>query len=127
MNINRSFVGVCTALAVLLVPSCLLAADKLLIHGHIYTGNPKAPWVQALAIAGTRIEAAGSDPEILARRQVKTEVIDLHGKTAIPGISDSHTHMWLGAMVLRGINLSTPEFSITPNDPDTLVEKIKAF
>ncbi len=127
MNINRSFVGVCTALALLLVPSCLLAADKLLIHGHIYTGNPKAPWVQALAIAGTRIEAAGSDPEILARRQVKTEVIDLHGKTAIPGISDSHTHMWLGAMVLHGINLSTPEFSITPNDPDTLVEKIKAF
>ena len=32
---NRSFVGVCTALALLLVPSCLLAADKLLIHGHI--------------------------------------------------------------------------------------------
>jgi predicted amidohydrolase YtcJ len=127
MNINRSFVRVCTALAVLLVPSCLLAADKLLIHGHIYTGNPKAPWAQALAITGTRIEAAGSDQEILARRQAKTEVIDLHGKTAIPGISDSHTHMWFGAMVLHGINLSTPEFSVTPNDPGTLVGKIKTF
>ena len=54
-------------------------------------------------------------------------MIDLHGKTVIPGISDSHTHMWLGGMVLHGINLSTPEFSITPNDSDTLVEKIKAF
>jgi predicted amidohydrolase YtcJ len=127
MNINRSFVRVCTALGVLLVPSSLLAVDKVLIHGHIYTGNPKAPWAQALAITGTRIEAAGSDEEILALRQAKTEVIDLRGKTAIPGISDSHTHMWFGAMVLHGINLSTPEFSITPNDPDTLVEKIKAF
>lgn len=127
MNINRSFVRVCTALGVLLVPSSLLAVDKVLIHGHIYTGNPKAPWAQALAITGTRIEAAGSDQEILALRQAKTEVIDLRGKTAIPGISDSHTHMWFGAMVLHGINLSTPEFSITPNDPDTLVEKIKAF
>src|SRR5450432_652633 len=127
MNINRSFVRVCTALGVLLVPSSLLAVDKVLIHGHIYTGNPKAPWAQALAITGTRIEATGSDQEILALRQAKTEVIDLRGKTAIPGISDSHTHMWFGAMVLHGINLSTPEFSITPNDPDTLVEKIKTF
>jgi len=127
MNISRSFVGVCITFAVLLSSPFLSAADTLLIHGHIYTGNPKAPWVQALAITGTRIEAAGNDQEILARRQAKTEVIDLNGKTVIPGISDSHTHMWLGAMVLHGINLSTPEFSITPNDSETLVGKIKAF
>jgi predicted amidohydrolase YtcJ len=127
MNINQSFVRVSIALAVLLAPTSLLAADTLLIHGHIYTGNPKAPWAQALAITGTRIEAIGTDEEILKRRQPKTEVIDLRGKTAIPGISDSHTHMWFGAMLLHGINLSTPEFSITPNDSDTLVEKIKAF
>src|SRR5215831_19461386 len=100
MNIKPSFVRVCTVLAALLAPSCLLAADTLLIHGHIYTGNPKAPWAQALAITGTRIEAAGTDQEILARRQTRTEVIDLHGKTAIPGISDSHTHMWFGALLL---------------------------
>src|SRR5215470_5438344 len=127
MNINRSFVRVCTTLAMLIVPSCLFAADKLLIHGHIYTGNPKAPWAEALAITGTRIEAVGNDQEIMARRQAKTEIIDLHGQTVIPGISDSHTHMWFGAMVLHGINLSTPAFSITPNDADTLVEKIGAF
>src|SRR5215467_7768711 len=127
MNINRSFVRVCTTLAMLIVPSCLFAADKLLIHGHIYTGNPKVPWAQALAITGTRIEAVGSDQEIMAGRQAKTEIMDLHGQTVIPGISDSHTHMWFGAMVLHGINLSTPTYSITPNDPDTLVEKIAAF
>ena len=118
---------VCAALAILHVSSCLFAADTLLVHGHIYTGNPKAPWVQALAITGTRIEALGSDGEILARQQGRAEIIDLHGRTVIPGISDSHTHMWLGAMVLHGINLSTPELSITPSDPDILVEKIRAF
>jgi predicted amidohydrolase YtcJ len=35
--------------------------------------------------------------------------------------------MWLGAMSLHGLNLSTPETSITPDTPDALVEKIKAF
>ena len=127
MNIQRPFVRVCLLFALLAVPSCLPAADQLLVHGHIYTGNPKAPWAQALAITGTRIEAVGTDAEIMALRQANTQILDLHGQTVIPGISDSHTHMWFGAMVLHGINLSTPALSITPNDPDAFVEKIAAF
>ncbi len=103
------------------------AADAILLHGHIYTGNPKAPWAQAMAITGTRVEAVGSDQEIARLQKPKTTVVDLHGRTVIPGISDSHTHMWFGSLALRGINLSTPEFSITPDQPEVLVEKIKAF
>jgi predicted amidohydrolase YtcJ len=105
----------------------MLGSDTLLIHGHIYTGNPKAPWAQALAITGTRVDAVGTDQEILLRRQAKTELIDLHGRTVIPGISDSHTHMWFGALALHGFNLSTPESSITPDSAEALIEKIKAY
>jgi predicted amidohydrolase YtcJ len=105
----------------------MLASDTLLIHGHIYTGNRNVPWAQAVAITGTRIEVVGSDQEILKRQQPKTDVIDLHGRTVIPGISDSHTHMWFGAMELHGFNLSTPEASLTPDNADAIVEKIKAF
>jgi len=117
----------CVVSLVLLMPALLPASDTLFIHGHIYTGNAKAPWVQALAITGTRIDAVGTDQEILARRQPKTQVIDLQGRTVIPGISDSHTHMWFGAMALHGINLSNPEFSITPDDAIALLEKIKSY
>ena len=113
MNACRQFVRVCAAVAALVLPSALFASDTLLVHGHIYTGNAKAPWAQALAITGTRIDAVGTDQEILSRRQAKTQVIDLHGKTVIPGISDSHTHMSFGEMELHGFNLSTPESSIT--------------
>jgi predicted amidohydrolase YtcJ len=127
VRIMRISAIVCAASVLLLSPSLLFASDTLLIHGHIYTGNEKAPWAQALAITGTKIDALGTDEEILRRRQPKTEVIDLHGRTVIPGISDSHAHMWHGAMALRGINLSTPESSITPDDPDELVAKLKAF
>jgi len=127
MKVLRVFLSVCAALASLTLSASLFASDTLLIHGHIYTGNVKAPWAQALAITGTKIDALGTDEEILRRRQPKTEVIDLHGRTVIPGISDSHTHMWLGAMALHGINLSTPESSTTPDNPDELVAKIKAF
>jgi predicted amidohydrolase YtcJ len=127
MNACRKLAGLCVTVAALLFQPALFGSDILLIHGHIYTGNPKAPWAQALAITGTRVDAVGTDQEILLRRQAKTELIDLHGRTVIPGISDSHTHMWFGALALHGFNLSTPESSITPDSTDALIEKIKAY
>ena len=126
MIARRSAVILCAALA-LFIPAAVLASDTILVHGHIYTGNPKAPWVQALAISGTRIEAVGTDQEVLAHMQSQTKVIDLVGQTVIPGISDSHVHMWFGGLELHGLNLSSPEGTITPDDPEKFVEKIKAF
>ena len=114
-------------LIALLLPITAHGSDTLLIHGHIYTGNPRAPWAQALAVTGTRIDAVGSDQEILSRKLTNTVVIDLKGRTVIPGISDAHTHMWFGAMELHGFNLSTPDSSIPADNPDALVEKIKAY
>src|ERR1700726_1583998 len=128
MNAGRHFLSFCVAVAIFLSPVALFGTDTVLIHGHIYTGNPKAPWVQALAIIGSRIDAVGTDGEILSRRSAKTEVIDLEGRTVVPGFSDSHTHMWFGALALHGLNLSTPESSITPeDDPEILVSRLKAY
>src|SRR5271167_4357381 len=124
----RHLVRLCAASAVVLSTAALFASETILIHGHIYTGNPKAPWAQALAITGTRIDAVGTDQEILTRRSAKTEVIDLQGRTVVPGFSDDHTHMWFGAVELHGLNLSTPEASIAPeDDPEGVVSRIKAF
>jgi predicted amidohydrolase YtcJ len=127
MSMRRSLVSLCAAFA-LIFPQALLAGDVLLVHGHIYTGNAKAPWAQALAISGTRIDAVGTDQEVLARKHAGTQVIDLEGRTVVPGFSDSHTHMWFGGLELHGLNLSTPDGSITPEDePEELVKRLKAF
>ena len=128
MNARRHFLSFCVAVAISFSGVTLFGSDTVLIHGHIYTGNPKAPWAQALAISGSRIDAVGTDGEILSRRSAKTEVIDLEGRTVLPGFSDSHTHMWFGALALHGLNLSTPESSITPeDDPEILVRRLKAY
>ena len=63
-----SQVGVCAMLIALGWQSKALAGDTLLIHGHIYTGNPRAPWASALSVSGTRIEAVGSDAAVLKYR-----------------------------------------------------------
>jgi predicted amidohydrolase YtcJ len=102
------------------------AGDMVLIHGHIYTGNPGMPWVTALAVKDARIEAVGSDADVLKHRG-HAQVIDLHGQTVIPGIVDSHTHVLYGAYALHGMNLSTPEASVTPEKPELFVERLKAY
>jgi hypothetical protein len=104
-----------------------IASDTLLIHGHIYTGNARAPWASAIAVKDTRIEAVGSDADILQHRGGHARVVDLHGRTVIPGIVDSHLHMLYGAFALHGLNLSTPESSITPDKPDLLIERLRAY
>ncbi len=127
MFAHRRIAGIFTV-AIFFSASTLFASDTILIHGHIYTGNPKALWAQALAVTGTRIDAVGTDAEILSRRAANTQVIDLQGQTVVPGFSDDHTHMWQGALALHGLNLSVPESSITPeDDPDVLVKQLKAY
>ncbi len=102
-------------------------SDLLLLHGHIYTGAKNAPWAQALSVTGARIDAVGTDAQVLARRGSQTRVIDLHGRTVIPGIVDSHIHVWLGALGLHGLNLSTPEASITPAKPKLLIARFREY
>jgi predicted amidohydrolase YtcJ len=103
------------------------ASDTLLVHGHIYTGYARVPWAAALAIKDASIEAVGSDAEILARRSHHARIIDLHGQTVIPGIVDSHLHMLYGAFALHGLNLSLPESSLTPDRPEALIERVRAY
>ena len=126
MKLTR-WTGVCATMMILGWQGPALAEDTFFIRGHIYTGNPRAPWATALAVAGSRIAAVGTDAAILKQRDRKSAVIDLHGQTVIPGIVDSHTHLLYGAYALHGLNLSTPESSITPDKPEALVERLKAY
>jgi predicted amidohydrolase YtcJ len=118
--------GVCALLIALMVGPAL-AGDMLLIHGHIYTGNAAAPWASALSVSGSRINVVGTDAAVLKHRGGRARIIDLHGQTVIPGIVDSHMHVLYGAYALHGMNLSTPQSSITPEKPDLLVERLKAY
>jgi predicted amidohydrolase YtcJ len=105
------------------------ASDLLLVHGHIYTAAASGPkWAEAIAITGDHIDAVGSDAAILRQKTANSRVIDLQGKTVLPGITDNHVHLWFGALALHGFNLSTPEYNITPeNDPQLFASKIKAY
>ncbi len=75
-----------------------MPADSILHSGKIAT-NGTPSFVEAIAIQGARISATGKSDEILRdHRGPETKVIDLHGRTVIPGLNDSHMHVIRGGL-----------------------------
>ena len=68
-------------------------ADVILTNARIYTVDDSHPFVSALAVRGGRVAFVGDARGALTLRGPQTRVIDLGGKTVIPGIVDAHGHM----------------------------------
>lgn len=86
-------------------------ATMLLINGNIHTLDPNRPHAEGVAIKGGRIVGTGST-EALLRRYAVDEVIDLGGRTVVPGFIDGHAHMIGLGRAMQSLNLvgiSTPE------------------
>ena len=66
--------------------------DLILLNGKIFTSNSARPYVEALAIRGELIVAAGSTKEVSALSGPQTKRVDLGGRVVIPGINDAHYH-----------------------------------
>jgi predicted amidohydrolase YtcJ len=68
------------------------SGDLILINGKIITVDTSDSIAQALAIHDGKIAAVGSNEEIRKLAPKNARVIDLHGRTATPGLIDSHCH-----------------------------------
>jgi predicted amidohydrolase YtcJ len=67
-------------------------ADLILHHGKIVTVDKKFAIHLALAIRGGRVVSVGTNEEVLKTRGKQTKLLDLAGKTVLPGLIDSHVH-----------------------------------
>ncbi|HEX4151624.1 MAG TPA: amidohydrolase [Steroidobacteraceae bacterium] len=81
--------------------------DLVLFHGTILTVDARDSTARALAVHAGKIVAVGSDAEILRLAGPHTRRIDLHGRTATPGLIDSHAHIAAGGVAeLYDVQLS---------------------
>ncbi|MBA3919548.1 MAG: amidohydrolase [Gemmatimonas sp.] len=80
-------------------------ADLIVTNGRIYTADDTRPLVEAFAVRGGRIVFTGSQREAAMLRGPSTQVVDVEGRTVIPGMVDAHAHFNNLAKKLRSVDL----------------------
>ncbi len=95
--------------------------DKIFYNGRVLTIEDKEPVTEALIIKDSLIAGVGSNEKMLSEKNSKTEIIDLQGRTLVPGFNDSHLHV-----VGYAMNRSRVDLSLCTS-LDQLVEAIRKF
>jgi predicted amidohydrolase YtcJ len=80
-------------------------SNMFLINGRVYTQEKQRPWATAVAIRDGRILAVGDDAEIKGLMGSDDEIIDLEGRLAVPGFTDSHFHFYDWSITRRKLPL----------------------
>jgi len=85
--------------------------ELIVVNGKIAVMDDQLTTVQAMAVRGRRIIVLGTTEEINQLKGPQTQVIDVKGRTVLPGIIDSHTHPHLWLYNHFG---SDPDFAVDP-------------
>jgi predicted amidohydrolase YtcJ len=91
----RILFAILSLLVASLVPntSKVEPADLVFLNGNVYTVNDKQPHAEAVAVKVDRIVFVGSNADAKKYQGAKTRVVDLHGATVLPGLTDAHYHL----------------------------------
>jgi len=89
-----------------------MKADLVLSNCDVLTMNPSAPRAEAIAVKEGKIVYVGTASRVKRWAGGKTKIIDLKGKTVVPGFTDSHAHMislghpfpWLDLRYVPSVN-----------------------
>jgi len=101
----------CSAAIALLVagPAMAAPADAIWFGGPIVTLDDAHPTAEAVAVQGGKIVAVGSRASVeKGRKGPRTRMIDLAGRTLVPGFIDAHGHMWGAGVQAMAANLLPP-------------------
>lgn len=103
--------GRLTMLVIALVPSVAFSedvADAIYFGGQIVTVDDQNPTAEALAVKGGKIVAVGKKGDVDKLKGDTTKLIDLTGKTLVPGFIDGHSHFINCLQVSRQANCFSP-------------------
>ena len=81
------------------------SADLIVINARIYTVDDSRPVVSAMAVRDGRVAFSGSVREAMSLKGATTRVVDLKGRTIIPGMVDAHAHLLGLGQSLASVNL----------------------
>jgi predicted amidohydrolase YtcJ len=83
-------------------------AHQVFINGSVLTMDASNPVAEALSVRGERIQNVGTTEEIMAQVDDETEVMDLQGRTLMPGFIDAHSHFPGSGLAVIAADLNSP-------------------
>lgn len=94
MRVATSRTMVLALLGGIIVPTLVAAQppDLIVHHGKIVTVDDQFSLAEALAVRGDRLVAVGKNADLLKLAGPDTKLVDVGGRTVIPGLCDSHVH-----------------------------------
>lgn len=84
------------------------APETVYVGGDIITMDETNLLVEAVAVTAGRISAVGTKEEVLRSCGPETHIVDLQGRTLLPGFIDGHSHFFQAAMIADYVNVSAP-------------------
>jgi hypothetical protein len=84
------------------------AAEAIWFNGPIVTVDDARPSAEAVAVAGGRILAVGTKDEVMKRKGPATRMVDLQGRTLVPGFIDGHGHVSMVGFQALSANMLPP-------------------
>jgi predicted amidohydrolase YtcJ len=88
-----------------------LQADLVLMNGKIVTVDAEDSLAEAVAVRDNKILAVGRNEEVMETAGARTRMVDLRGRTVVPGLTDVHLHM-MGAGLSSLREFKIPSTSI---------------
>jgi predicted amidohydrolase YtcJ len=110
--------GLCLASPTYAQQVDLGSPDLVLINGKVLTMDDKSSVVEAVAILDGKLLATGSNARVKSMAGTRTRVLDLAGKTVVPGLIDTHAHF-------KAAGLS--EYVVTMGRAKTVAEALDAI
>jgi len=110
-----------------LPPEVIRYADTVFYNGKVATADARFTMTKAVAVRDGKILKIGEDAAILPLAGPNTRKIDLRGKTLIPGIIDTHTHLHEYALdnYAKEVNPKLAEVFLVGRSKEDLLEQIK--
>jgi len=99
---------VTVGLVLLSTASAQEPADRIWHRGTILTMHDAAMRAEAVAEKDGRIVAVGDAAAVMAHKGPETELIDLEGRTMLPGFFDAHGHVFMGGLQALSANMLAP-------------------
>ncbi len=109
-----------------LVSAPVAPSHQVFIGGEVLTMDPDSKIAEAVSVRDGVIDQVGSTVEILALVTEDTDVVDLSGRTLVPGFVDAHGHFPGSGQTAFTVDLNSPPIGDTESIPE-LLDKLRAF